>query len=116
RRIGAAHALTRIALDSERDRRAAIAVMLASLRENAPWDPQTDSPETGKTNPEVRSFSRDIVAVLAKAGAVQGLDLSGINFEGAELPKIELVAADLRNMNLSGANLEGVILSPAQMQ
>jgi uncharacterized protein YjbI with pentapeptide repeats len=116
RRIGAAHALARVALDSERDRPAAVAVMLASLRENAPWNPTTDSAQTGRTNPEVRSFARDIVSVLARSGKIDGLDLSGINFEGARLPRIELAAIDLRNTNLSGADLTGVTLSRSQLQ
>ena len=116
RRIGAAHALARIALDSERDRPAAVAVMLASLREHAPWDPLADSPQTGKTSPEVRSFARDIVSVLASTGRIEGLDLSGINFEGARLPRVALAAVDLRNTNLSGADLTGITLSSAQLQ
>lgn len=116
-RTGGIYALERIANESERDHWAAIEVLAAYVRGNAP---RTQSPvKTGPAGgPSDMRPAADIQTVLTVIGRrslqseysrpvldLHEADLRGANLFQARLVRADLSAADLRGANLTEANL-----------
>lgn len=126
-RIGGIYALQRIMQDSPRDQRAAIQVLAAFVREQAPRknvpstrtyasstpaiDVQTALTVLATRNPAIDgSASIDLTTTNLSGANLYGADLAGVNLTGADL-----ASANLRGANVSGADLYGANVSGANL-
>lgn len=123
-RVGAIHALGRIARDSRADQAAVMAILGDHLREYCAW-PVRDAaarPKQARDKPAGAPHPEVVAAALVlRARRIGGereighLDLSGIDWRGAPLSGVCLRRADLLDANLSGAFLRGADLRAANL-
>jgi Pentapeptide repeats (8 copies) len=139
-RLGAIYALERIARDSERDHWPIMEILIACVREHAPWpqeaiplladdlSPTEKSPE-GKDQPAPKP-ALDIQAILTVLGRrtryfgkgeAQRIDLSRTTLRGAYLREAHLERAAFWHAHLEGAylrytHLEGAVFWQAHLE
>ena len=119
-RVGAIHALGRVARDSHADHPTVMALLGEHLRES---HPSVDS--EGKrlelesrrgVDPEVRAVAMVLRARRARWDPEEPrLNFSGIDFRSAPLQGVDLRRVDLRNSNFRGAFLSDANLAGARM-
>jgi uncharacterized protein YjbI with pentapeptide repeats len=121
-RLGAIHALERIAKNSRDDRKAIVEILTAFVRVHSPWPPVLpDQTPPGTPIEDVQSLgarAADVQAAMTVLGrgAISREDgtsreLAYIDLRKANLAHIRLPAAVLR-----GTHLEGAILTGANLQ
>jgi hypothetical protein len=114
-RVGAIHALGRVARDSRVDHPEVMALLAEHLRARHP-SPKDDTPSPG-VPPEVGA-----VAMVLRARRVRWdpaeprLNFSAIDFRSAALQKVDLRRADLRKCHFRGAYLSDANLTGARLQ
>lgn len=113
-RLGAIHALGRIARDSERDHWPIMEILTAYVRRNSPFNKEKDS--------LFKEITEDIQAVMNVInrreffygnGEDDVLNLQDCNLREVSLFKVHLERARLYGANLNGAILRGAILKGA---
>jgi hypothetical protein len=126
-RLGGIYALERIARDSPADRATIREVLVAFIRNRAPWPPSRPG-QYGPTAPidglkPLREWAPDLQACLSALGRdksdrldLHALDLRGACLAGAHLEGANLVGARLEKADLSGAHLEGALLRDANLE
>jgi uncharacterized protein YjbI with pentapeptide repeats len=131
-RLGGIYALERIARDSEKDHWPIMEVVMAYVRENAPW-PAKDAPSSGceqlpqeaspATQDQLPKLPADVQAILTVLGRrtqsyekeEQRLNLTRTNLHGASLGGAHLQRADLVGAHLERALLGGIHLERANL-
>ena len=116
-RIGAIHALERVARDFARDRRKVAEVLAAFIREHSygQWPPPGpgDQERERPTRPDVQAAITVIGRQLP--GEIEPPDLTGANLTGANLAYANLTNANLSGANLAYANLTNAVLTRADL-
>ncbi|MET8956818.1 pentapeptide repeat-containing protein [Streptomyces sp. NPDC004393] len=111
-RIGALHALWRIAEHSARDRDAVISIQAAYLRTHLPWPPPT-----GPDGPAADAPVNDVAPLETRAADAQvALTSLGVLCEHREQSWVNLSATDLRRADCDGLWLPEVNLDRACME
>lgn len=96
-----------------------IDVLALFVRENAPYDPQSDSASPVHSNPKVRHDVHAAVSVIGRqapdsphytAADLNGVDLQGINLANSHFADANFSAANLANSHLVDANFTGAYL------
>lgn len=126
-RIGGIYALERIARYSSVDRAAVREVLVAFIRNHAPWPPRP--PGQYRPNAPIdmltplRDWAPDVQACLDVLGRDPGgrldlhaVDLRGADLAGAHLEGANLTGAHLDKADLSGAHLKGALLRDANLE
>lgn len=128
-RLGGFYALERIAFDSERDRRTALDVVAAFLRDQPktnrddedlllPVDVSAAATVLGRISRKiaVESRSSDVPArVDLQHVTLYRADWSGAHLRDALLTGVDLTSADLREVDLRGANLDAATLTDVRL-
>lgn len=106
-RIGGIYALQRIMQDSPRDQPAAIQVLAAFIREEAPYKGTTPTPAAQAPAPAIDVQTALTVLATRNPGADGGtqVDLDATNLSGANLTQANFAGVQLANANLTDANL-----------
>lgn len=117
-RVGAIHALGRIARDSRVDHPAVMALLGEHLRAGHPAVDEGGEPLAAQqgVDPEVRAVAMVLRARRPRWDPEQpGLNFSEIDFRNAPLQGVNLKGADLRRSNFRGAYLSDADLTAAQL-
>jgi hypothetical protein len=121
-RLGALYALERIARDSTGDRRTIAEVLIAYVRQRAPWPPTQQGQYRAdwplEQHPDLRTRAPDAQAALTVLGRgpfpkpVRPFDPDA---DRLDLREVDLRKADLGRLHLEGARLTGLHLEGAQL-
>jgi pentapeptide repeat protein len=117
-RVGAIHALGRVARDSRVDHPAVMAILGEHLRASHPAVDETGEPLAARrgVDPEVRAVAMVLRARRPRWDPEQPqLNFSRIDFRNAPLQGVDLKATDLRQSNFRGAYLSDADLTDAQL-
>jgi hypothetical protein len=117
-RIGAIHALGRVARDSRVDHPAVMAILGEHLRASHPAVDEGGEPLATRqgVDPEVRAVAMVLRARRPRWDSEQPrLNFSEIDFRNAPLQGVNLKGADLRRSNFRGAYLSDADLTHAQL-
>jgi hypothetical protein len=117
-RVGAIHALGRVARDSRVDHPAVMALLGEHLRASHPAVDKGGEPMAARhgVDPEVRAVAMVLRARCRRWDSDQPrLNLSEIDFRNAPLQGVGLKGADLRRSNFRGAYLSDADLTDAQL-
>ena len=119
-RVGAIHALARVARDSRADHAAVLAVLAEHLRAKCPAvnsdGQRMDLGSRRGVDPEVRAVAMMLRARRARWDPKEPpLNLSGIDFRNAPLQGVDLRRAHLQSANFRGAYLSDADLSGARL-
>ena len=126
-RVGGIYALERIARYSPADRAPIREVLVAFIRNRAPWPPSRPGQYGPNARIEVltalRDWAPDVQACLSVLGRDHGgrldlhaVDLRGADLAGAHLEGANLAGVRLEKADLSGAHLEGALFRDANLE